>query len=113
MKFGELKLGAVFRFDGETYVKTSPMIGSNKASAAQKFMRRSVEVELCDQKEETKVPVKTQSLSRPEVAKAFADFYANCEQCLQTLSLEFGEKPIARIRSQLEQARQQFMDKIS
>ena len=113
MKFGELKLGTVFRVDGETYVKTSPMIGSNKASGAQKFMRRSVEVELSDQNKETKVPAKTHLLSRSEVVNAFADFYANCEQCLQTLSSEFGEKSVGSVRSQLEQARKQFMEKIT
>ncbi|WP_455210707.1 hypothetical protein [Kaarinaea lacus] len=112
MKFGELKIGSMFTLDGETYVKTSPMIGLNKTSQTQKFIRRSVEVVLCGREVDATTLPKTDSLSHSEVAKAFADFYANCEQCLQTLGLELDEKAVASMRTHLAQAKQQFMDKI-
>ena len=113
MKFGVLKIGAMFSLDGDTYVKTSPMIGLNKSSGAQKFMRRSVEVEPRGAELETEPAAKTRVLTRARVEKAFSEFYATCEQCLQVLASHADERSVVNMQKQLEKAKQKFIQKIS
>ncbi len=113
MKFGELKIGAVFIVDGERYVKTSPMIGCSEKTGAQKFMRRSVEVSVSDSTVETKAVLKKRSLSQTEVVDAFSEFYMQCEQCLQQLAPQADKQLVDSVQKQLAEAKQRFLAKMS
>ena len=112
MKFGELKIGAVFILDGEKYVKTSPMIGLCEKTGAQKFMRRSIEVDVSDSTATAKSAVKKRSLSHSEVLEAFSGFYAQCERCLQQLVPQANKQLVHSVQEQLEEAKQRFLEKI-
>ncbi|MCG6968456.1 MAG: hypothetical protein LJE85_01705 [Gammaproteobacteria bacterium] len=112
MKFGELKVGALFTFEGQTYLKTSPMIGRNETTGEQKFLRRSMAVTLSEISKETKPVVNKRGLTRSEVNSAFEEFYAHCEQCLDQLASVAEEQTLRHTREQLAQARQRFLAKI-
>ena len=113
MKFGQLKIGAAFEFDGETYVKTSPMIGRTLDKGTQKFFRRAVEVNRSDEAEPAKPSKQNRSVTQAEVTEAFADFYRHCEQCLQELTPQLDMKLLERLCMQLENAKQDFLAKIN
>ena len=112
MKFGLLEIGASFEFEGETYVKTSPMIGSNQKNQQQKFFRRAAEIDCCDDSAEATPVAQIHSLSKTDVTEAFAKFYSHCEQCLQDLSPSLEAQHIQRMRKQLESAKNDFLTKI-
>lgn len=113
MKFGELKVGAMFTVGGETFVKTSPMIGRCEKTGAQKFIRRSVDVDLWESRAEPKPATKNHQLSRTQVINAFAEFFAHCETCVQQLAPELDAQLLISVQEQLEKAKQRFMRKIS
>jgi len=113
MKFGELKIGAVFTLDGERYVKTSPMIALCETSGEQKFIRRSVAVVVSDTETKTKSAFRKRTLSQSQVANAFEDFYAQCEQCLQKLAPQADKQLVRETQEQLSDAKRQFLTKIN
>jgi hypothetical protein len=41
MKFCDIPVGSQFRYQGEVYVKTAPLVARNEASGEQKFFRRA------------------------------------------------------------------------
>ncbi|MGD8592080.1 MAG: hypothetical protein PVF82_04570 [Gammaproteobacteria bacterium] len=113
MKFGKLKIGTVFIVDGEKHVKTSPMIARCEKTGAQKFVRRSVEVEAFDSKEATKAALNKRSLSQTEVLDAFSEFYRQCEQCLQKFAPEADKQLVHSVQTHLAEAKQRFLAKIN
>ena len=46
MKFAQLKVGDQFILDGETYIKSTPLIANNVATGQQKAVARYVNVQL-------------------------------------------------------------------
>ena len=110
MKFSQLKIGAVFAFDGVKYIKTSPMIGRCEDNGMQKFFRRSSEVDRND----TDLPSEqTGNIMQTEVAEAFADFYRHCELCLQSLTPALDERTLKHLHGKLESARRDFFARIN
>ena len=41
MKFCDIPVGSQFRYQGEVYIKTTPLVARNEASGEQKFFRRA------------------------------------------------------------------------
>jgi hypothetical protein len=113
MKFGHVKIGASFEFDGQTYVKTSPMIGRNQSKGTQKFFRRAMEVNYREFDVDEKPELQNRSLSHTQVAEAFAEFYRQCEQCLLSLTPKVDEPLLQQLRGELEHARGEFWAKIN
>ena len=113
MKFGQLKIGAAFDFDGDTYIKTSPVIGQCQKNQTQKFFRRAVDVVCGNSSANVKQASQSRSLPYPEVAEAFAAFYRHCEQCLQDLEPQLDAQRLHSVRGLLDNAKQEFLTKIS
>lgn len=112
MKFGELKIGAIFSYQGRTYIKSSPMIGRDETTGEQKFLRRSVEVDVGQNTVGTKTPVKKRTLLHTEAVNAFEEFYSHCERCLDTLAPKAGDDTVRSARERLALAKQRFLAKI-
>jgi hypothetical protein len=112
MKFGELEIGALFTYQGQTYIKSSPMIGRNQTTGERKFLRRSMEVQLSQSGTSAKPQVKNRRLTRADAVKAFEEFYRHCEQCLDTLASQAEESTVRSARERLTQAKQRFLAKI-
>ncbi len=56
MKFQYLKIGQQFRYQGETYVKTTPLVASHAESGANKLIPRYAEIELLATTNSTEFP---------------------------------------------------------
>jgi hypothetical protein len=112
MKFGELKIGALFTYQGQTYIKSSPMIGRSETTGEQKFLRRSVEVQLSQSDTNVQPQVKKRTLTRADAVNAFEEFCRHCEQCLDTLASQAEESTVRSARESLTQAKQRYLAKI-
>lgn len=110
MKFGQLKIGTAFEFEGKTYIKTSPVIGRCQSNDSQKFFRRAMDVASGEENSREK-PVS--HLSQSQVSEAFKDFYRHCEQCLQELAAVVDASRLQRLSRQLEDAKQDFLSRIN
>lgn len=75
MKIHQVPHGASFRFQGEEYVKTGPMMGSGKDG--QKMFPRYADLELLSPPP-VAAPKRAEMLRREAVLQAFETFYAEC-----------------------------------
>lgn len=115
MKFPQLPVGSRFAYQGETLVKTTPLVAVLESTGQQKFMPRSAEV--------TPLPVEGTSEPEPapaprplldgaEVEAAFADFHETCRSGLEALHGDAEPGRLEAAREELERARARFLHRL-
>ena len=103
MKFKLLSIGQHFEFEGETYIKTSPLIASNTKTGHNKMIPRYATLKLLDQSGESEQQAKKDTVDPQEILNAFNTFY---EKCIGTL--EDKKVLIPLIKDELDKARDEF-----
>ena len=107
MKFKLLSIGQKFEYEGEIYVKTSPLIASNIKTSHNKMIPRYVTLTLLDDTGTDKQQIKKDSIDSQEILDAFNLFYG---QCIATL--ENNKVLIPSIKEELDNARDIFIKHI-
>ena len=107
MKFKLLSIGQKFEYEGETYVKTSPLIASNLKTSHNKMIPRYVTLTLLDNTGTREQQIKKDSVDSQEILDAFNLFYG---QCIATL--ENNKALIPSIKEELDNARDIFIKHI-
>ena len=100
MKFKLLSVGQKFEYDGEIYVKTSPLIASNIETGHNKMIPAYATLKLLDQSIAEKEVSNKESLDSEQVINAFNEFYAVCVNLVED-------------KSTLNIARDKFMQSIA
>jgi len=104
MKFKLLSIGQKFEYEGEIYVKTSPLIASNVKTSHNKMIPRYAALKLLDQAGIKEQKVKNESIDPQDILTAFNIFY---ETCIETLESKKVLLPI--IKDELDKARDEFI----
>lgn len=109
MKFSQLPMGARFEYEGKVYVKTSPIAASGE-TGAQKMIPRYAMLEPLDaaMKPATR---KSRSLDEAKVTAAFEAFAARSAQLIDLAATDTTQR--ALLRTELEAARQAFLDALN
>ena len=107
MKFKLLSIGQKFEYEGETYVKTSPLIASNLKTSHNKMIPRYVTLTLLDDTGTQEQQIKKDSVDSQEILDAFNQFYG---QCITTL--DNNKVLIPSIKEELDNARDIFVKHI-
>ena len=107
MKFKLLSIGQKFEYEGETYVKTSPLIASNIKTSHNKMIPRYVSLTLLDDTGTREQQIKKDSVDSQEILDAFNIFY---EQCIAALENNNALDP--SIKKELDNARDIFVQHI-
>lgn len=103
MKFKLLSIGQKFKFQGEIYVKTSPIVASNIATGHNKMIPRYAVLTLLDNSNEEIQQSSKEPVSAADVLNQFNQFY---EKCISTLEKNDVLVPI--IKDELDKARDEF-----
>ena len=103
MKFKLLSIGQKFEYEGETYVKTSPLIASNIKTSHNKMIPRYASLRLLDDAGTKDQQTKKEAVNAEEILNAFNTFY---ETCINTL--EEKKVLIPEIKDELDKARDNF-----
>ena len=103
MKFKLLSIGQKFEYDGEVYVKTSPLIASNIKTSENKMIPRYATLTLLDESGIQKQKIKKDSVNAQEILNAFNIFY---EKCIATL--EDNNVLVPLIKDEIDKARDEF-----
>lgn len=103
MKFKLLSIGQKFEYEGESYVKTSPLIACNIKTSHNKMIPRYAVLKLLDDSDENEQTIKKETLETQEILTAFNLFY---ESCINTLEKNDVLVPI--IKDELDKARDEF-----
>jgi len=103
MKFKLLSIGQKFEYDGEIYVKTSPLIASNIKTGHNKMIPRYVTLILLDHTGNSEQQTNKEAIDPQEILNAFNTFY---EKCIGTLEDKNVLVPL--IKDELDKARDEF-----
>lgn len=103
MKFKLLSIGQKFEYEGDAYIKTSPLIASNIKTSHNKMIPRYATLKLLDDAGTSERKVNSQTIQAQEVMDAFNVFY---EHCITTL--ENNKVLLPRIKDEMDKARDEF-----
>lgn len=103
MKFKLLSIGQKFEYEGETYIKTSPLIASNIKTSHNKIIPRYAMLTLLDDTGTNKQKIKSKTVNSQETLNAVNLFY---EKCISTL--EKNEVLTPKIKDELDKARDEL-----
>ena len=78
MKFKLLSIGQKFEYDGDVYLKISPLVASNVERGHNKMIPAYATLKLQDQAVVEKEISKRENLKSEQVIAAFNEFYACC-----------------------------------
>lgn len=109
MKFSQLPMGARFEYEGQVYVKTSPIAASGE-TGGQKMIPRYAVLKPLDAGMKPAAS-KGRSLDEAKVTAAFDAFAARSAQLIDQAAADTTQR--ALLRTELEAARQAFLDALN
>ncbi|PWB58352.1 MAG: hypothetical protein C3F18_02720 [Nitrosomonadales bacterium] len=112
MKFVDLAMGQQFELEGEVYVRTGPLVASHAGSGKQRFMARYMMVRPTGVAP-AEGPRKPDLLSSDAVNSAFEIYHGHCLGILGQLRPELPPDRLSSILTQLDLARQAFLDALN
>lgn len=107
MKFKLLSIGQKFEYEGDVYIKTSPLIASNVETSHNKMIPRYAMLTLLDDAGISKQEITKETVNSQEILNSFNFFY---ESCISTL--EKNNVLIPQIKDELDKARDDFIQNI-
>ncbi len=112
MKFYQLPIGSHFTYQGDTLLKTSPLVASLADTGQKKFMPRSAEVVPVASEPVTAETPAPQLVDADQVQHAFEDFHAVCQQHLDSLAGDVAPEQLDDLRQELARARGRFLHRL-
>ncbi len=103
MKFKLLSIGQKFEYEGEVYIKTSPLIASNIKTSHNKMIPRYATLTLLNDAGTKKQQRRKEPVDAQEILNAFNIFY---EKCIGILENKKVLIPI--IKDELDNVRDEF-----
>jgi len=105
MKFKLLSIGQKFEYEGETYVKTSPLVASHTATGHNKMIPRYATLKLLEATTKIDEQTHNKTVSLLDTLNAFNHFY---ERCIYVLEAHDALMPT--IKNELDKARDEFTE---
>ncbi len=95
MKFKILSVGQKFEYQGQVYVKTSPIVASNVETGHNKMIPRYAVLTLLDNNGTSEEKNTNKSVYTGDVLTAFNSFYEKCIQSLEDRNVLIPESFIS------------------
>jgi len=105
MKFNQLPMGARFEYEGQVYVKTSPIAASGERGGQKLIPRYALLTPLEATAKPAPRPART--LNEAKVTAAFESFAAQCAQLIDQAAGDTTQR--ALLHTELDRARQHFL----
>ena len=112
MKFQHLKIGQQFSYQGETYVKATPLVASHVETGQQKLIPRYAEIQLRESTPAPEPQPLPQSLNSNQVRAAFDQFHALCLTAIQEALPQCDEVALQAFHSRLSEAHKQTLQQL-
>jgi hypothetical protein len=112
MKFQYLKIGQQFSYQGETYVKTTPLVASHAETGQQKLIPRYAEIQVFETSPAPAPQASPQSLSGAQVRAAVDQFHELCLKAIQDIFPQDDEVTLQAFQSRLNAARKQILQQL-
>lgn len=110
MKFYLLPIGETFDYQGEQYIKSTPLVANNISSGKDRLIPRSADVSPQNgQIEPLHLQTDEKTVKLTEVTNAFEQFFQHCQQSIKALPADTA----ADVVENMEMARQAFIETLS
>lgn len=113
MKFQHLSIGQEFEYQGEYYVKTTPLVANQKKTGKQKLIPRYTEIQTSDTPAPASSRVNQNSLSSDSVKATFEAYQASCFQSLDALVNKVDQATLEVTHQKIKSAGDQFLRELS
>ena len=113
MKFQHLKVGQKFEYQGNSYVKSSPLLATHSESGEQKLIPRYATVVVTDSTLPPHAKDSESNISSDKIRFAFDKFYDCVQDSLLKLEYELEADTLTSMQQRLATARQQFLDELA
>lgn len=112
MKFQHLKIGQQFEYQGETYVKSGPLVAHHTKTGQQRFIPRYASIVVNDASAPPENKKKRSTLDSSQVLMAFDAFYSSVMDSLQALGPDIESRILESVKHRLTMARHQFLNDV-
>ncbi len=112
MKFQQLKIGQQFEYQGDFYVKSSPLVASHAKTGEQKLIPRYAAIVVTETSTTPNDKNTARNLNSNQVQIAFNKFYDCYLESLQRLQPVFETQALESFQDNLNMARQQFLSEL-
>lgn len=112
MKFQHLKIGQQFSYQGETYVKSTPLVASHAETGQQKLIPRYAEIQLLEDAPSPEPQPSSRSLSSSQVRAAFDQFHELCLTAIEDILPQGDEVTLQALQLRLSKARKQILQQL-
>ena len=109
MKFQHLKIGQQFNYQGETYVKATPLVASHAETGQQKLIPRYAEIQLLGNTPLPEAQSSPRPLSSTEVRATFDQFHTLCLRAIEDVLPQGDELTRQALHSRLSKVREQIL----
>ena len=110
MKFQQIKIGQVFEYQGNVYIKHSPLIAVHRETGKQKLIPRYAAIVATDSSVAATGKKPALTLKPDQVQIAFDTFYNSVVDSLQRIKPKLESQAAKSLQNNLENARQQFLN---
>jgi hypothetical protein len=112
MKFQQLRIGQPFEYQGDFYVKSSPLVANHAETGEQKLIPRYAAIVLTDSTSTPDEIKLRRNLNSKQVQIAFDKFYDCYLDSLQQLIPGIEAQTIEPFQNKLYKARQLFLSEL-
>ena len=112
MKFQQLKIGQAFGYEGDFFVKTSPLVASHAETGEQKLIPRYAVIAVTDTSTTPNDKYPDRNLNSNQVQTAFNMFYDCYLGSLQKLQADIELQALESFQDKVENARQLFLSEL-
>jgi hypothetical protein len=112
MKFQQIKIGQKFEYQGNTYVKSSPLVASHTETGEQKLIPRYAAIVVTDTPLTSADKKPASNLNTEQVQIAFDKFYDCYLDSLQKVKPEIEAQALKSFQNKLDNARQRFLNEL-
>ena len=110
MKFQQLRIGQNFQYQGDFYVKSSPLVASHIETSQQKFIPRYASIAVTESFITPEDKISSRGLDSEQIRMAFDKFYDCYLDSLQKLQPLTEAQALEFFQNKLDKARQLFLN---
>ena len=112
MKFQQLEIGQAFEYQGDSYVKSSPLVASHAETGKQKLIPRYAAIVTTESSLNPDDKNTARNLNSKQVKIAFDKFYDCYLDSMQQLIPGIEAQAIESFQNRLDMARQLFLSEL-
>jgi hypothetical protein len=113
MKFQHLKIGQQFHYQGEIYLKTTPLIASHAETGVQKLIPRYAEIELLNATDSTTRQTTLQTPHPQQLRATLEQYHELCLLTIRDALPQVNHSTLQNLQAKLDTLHKQLLQQLT